>query len=193
MYYDRKRRVGALRPLGVIAILISTMTMVGCEAMRPFNKTILDGFGTAGKATVGGLETAGRATVGGLQWVADGGETGIIGRSHGATDQPLLLVTGMRFPGIKLSDLSVLSIKAVDANGEPLPWKQGQLGKSKWGPALTITIEPQAATQRVDVSGVLIYHNARWRLTARSVELPRAADGSTDRLWRTELITVTRQ
>ena len=190
MFYDQMRRNTVLSRVGMTAVLILAMAMaIGCDVMRPFGDTILDGLGTAGKATVGGLDTAGRATVGGLQWVADGGETGIRGRAHGATDKPFLLVTGLRFPGIKLSELSILSMEAVDGKGAALLWKQGVIEKTPNGPALTITVEPQGATQIVDVTGVLTYRNARWTLSARCV----AAGTGEGALWTTELFTVTRQ
>ena len=194
MFYDQMRRNTVLSRFGTTAVLISAMALVsGCETFRPIGDAVVGGLDTAGKVTVGGLNTAGRATVGGLQWVVDGGESGIRGQTHGATDQPFLLVTGLRFPGIRLSDISVRSIEAVDGKGSALTWKQGSLADTKDGPALTITVEPRATTRTVDVTGVLIYLNARWTLSARCVELPRASDESTDRLWRTELITVTRQ
>jgi len=185
MFYDRKRRAGSLGRLGFIAALICAAILVGCDATRPFGDTILDGLGAAGKATVGGLETAGRATVGAGQWVVDGGETGIRGRTHGTTEQPFLLVTGLRYPGIKLDELTIHSMDAVDAGGKPLHWTQGAWTKSKYGPALTITVDP-GRTNTVDVSGVLIYRNGRWTLSARCIASP---DGG----WNTEFINVIRQ
>jgi hypothetical protein len=190
MYYDQKRRTDMLMRAGAVALLVSAMLAVpGCDAMRPFNKTILDGLGTVGKATVGGLNTAGRATVGSLQWVADGGEAGIQGQAHGATAKPFLLVTGLRFPGIKLSELSVLSMEAVDSKGSVLPWKQGALADTNNGPALTITVEPEATSQTVGVTGVLIYRGGRWTLSARCV----STGSGPGALWTTERFTVTRQ
>jgi len=186
MLYDRARPDGPLRSFAVIAVFVSLITLAGCDATRPFGDTILDGLGTAGKATVGGLTTAGRATVGGLQWVVDAGETGIVGRTAGTTEKPLLLVTGRRFPGIKMEEISVLSMTVVDGKGAQLAWKQGAIEKTSNGPALTISVEPGAETQIVDVTGVLIYRNARWTLSARCSLTP-------GRLWTTELITATRQ
>ena len=194
MFYEQMRRSGALGQFGVIATLISAMAVLGgCDSTRPFGDTILDGLGTAGKVTVGGLETAGRATVGGLQWVADGGVDGIRGRSHGSTEKPFFVVTGLRFPGIKLSELSVLSMHVVDGRGKELAWQQGAWTKSKWGQAMTITVIPQADTRIVDVTGVLIYRGGRWTLSARSVRLPSQSEADKTHPWTTELITVTRQ
>ncbi|MDP6634708.1 MAG: hypothetical protein QGG42_07415 [Phycisphaerae bacterium] len=191
MFYDQTRRTRVLRRFGALAILISmTAVLGGCDSTRPFGDTILDGLGTAGRATVGGLETAGRATVGGLQWAVDGGETGIRGRTHGTTPQPFVLVTGLRFPGIKLEELRVLSLSAVDGRGKPLGWKEGAWTKSKYGPALTITVEPEQTTRVVDITAVLIYRGGRWTLSARCVASPSDPQGG---LWTTELLTVTRQ
>ena len=194
MFYDQMRRTRVLGQFGLIAACISAMAVLGgCDTMRPFGDTILDGLGTAGKATVGGLSTAGRATVGGLQWVADGGETGIRGRGHGSTAQPFFLVTGLRFPGIKLDDLSVLSMEAVDGKGNPLLWKKGSWTESEHGPALTITVTPAESTSIVDVTGVLVYRGGRWTLSARSLRGPGEAKGVKGHTWRTELINVIRQ
>ena len=194
MFCDQMRPARVLGQFGVIAVLISVMAVVGgCDVMRPFGDTILDGLGTAGKATVGGLTTAGRASVGGLQWVADGGTEGIRGRSLGSTAQPFLLVTGLRFPGIKLSDLSVLSIEAVDGKGKALTVQQGVWAGKKYGPALTFTVTPEEATRVVDVTGVLIYHAGRWTLSARCTRAPGATEADKANAWTTELITVTRQ
>jgi len=194
MFYDQMRRRKVSGQFGVIAVLISAMVVLGgCDTTRPFGDTILDGLGTAGKATVNGLGTAGRATVGGLQWVADGGETGIRGRRHGSTAQPFLLVTGLRFPGIKLSELRVLKMEAVDGKGNSLLWKQGAWTESKFGPALTITVIPAKSTQTVDVTGVLMYRGGRWTLSARSQRVPSAVEGVKGHAWRTELINVIRQ
>lgn len=205
MFHDQARRTRVFGRFGVIALLISVMAVLGgCEVMRPIGeatvggletagKATVGGLETAGKATVGGLETAGRATVGGLQWVADGGETGIRGRMHGSTEQPFFLVTGLRFPGIKLSELSVLSMQVVDAGGNKLAWRQGAWTKSKYGPAMTITVTPEKTTRLVKVTGVLIYRGGRWTLSAISVRLPGGSETDEGQLWRTELIRVTRQ
>jgi len=194
MFHDQMRRARVSGQFGVIVLVISAMAvLIGCDSTRPFGDAILDGLGAAGKAAVGGLGTAGRATVGGLQWVADGGETGIRGRGHGSTAQPFFLVTGLRFPGIKLNEVSVLSMDAVDGKGKPLLWKQGAWTESKYGPALTITVTPAKSTQIVDVTGVLIYRGGRWTLSARSVRGPSEVEGVKTRVWRTELINVLRQ
>ncbi len=187
MLYDSDRSGGALVRLGTFAVLISAAAMVcGCDSSRPFGDTILDGLHTAGKATVDGLETAGRSTVGAGQWVIDGGETGIRGRGHGSTEQPFLLVTGLRYPGIKLRELTVHSLVAVDGAGKQLHCTQGAWTKSKYGPALTITIDPGQTATTVDVSGVLIYRGGRWTLSARCL----AQNGGG---WTTEFVNVIRQ
>ena len=194
MFYDQMRRTRVSGRFGVIAVLISAMAVLGgCEVMRGIGEVTVGGLETAGKATVGGLGTAGRATVGGLQWVVDGGVTGIRGRRHGSTEKPFFLVTGLRFPGIKLSELSVLSMEAVDGKGNPLLWEQGAWTESKYGPALTITVIPAKSTGIVDVTGVLIYRGGRWTLSARSRRVPSELEGLKAHAWRTELITVTRQ
>lgn len=194
MFYNQMRRTRVSGRFGLVAVWISAMAVLcGCDTMRPFGDTILDGLGTAGKATVGGLSTAGRATVGGLQWVADGGETGIRGRGHGTTAQPFFLVTGLRFPGIKLDELSLLSMDAVDGKGAPLPWKRGAWTESEHGQALTITVTPAESTAIVDVTGVLIYRGGRWTLSARSRRVTGEAEGVKGNAWRTELIDVIRQ
>jgi hypothetical protein len=191
MFYDQMRRTRVSGQFGVIAVLISAMAVLGgCDSTRPFGDTIFDGLRAAGKATVDGLGTAGRTTVGGLQWVADGGETGIRGRRHGSTAQPLFVVTGLRFPGIKLDELSVLSMEAVDGKGNPLLWKQGSWTESEHGPALTITVTPTESTSIVDVTGVLVYRGGRWTLSARSLRGPSEAKGVKGHVWRTELINV---
>lgn len=194
MFCDQMRRTRVSGQFGLIAALISSMAVLGgCDSTRPFGDTIFDGLRAAGKATVDGLGTAGRTTVGGLQWVADGGETGIRGRRHGSTEQPFFLVTGLRFPGIKLDELSVLSMEAVDGKGNPLPWKQGSWTESEHGPALTITVTPGKSTSIVDVTGVLVYRGGRWTLSARSLRGPSEAEGVKGHAWRTELIDVIRQ
>ncbi|MDP6546329.1 MAG: hypothetical protein QGH60_20305 [Phycisphaerae bacterium] len=194
MFYDQKRRARVSGQFGVIALLISAMALLcGCDSTRPFGDTILDGLNTAGKATLGGLDTAGRTTVGSLQWVADGGQTGIRGRRHGSTSQPFFLVTGLRFPGIKLSELSVLSMEAVDGKGNTLLWKQGAWTDSKHGPALTITVVPAEGARTVDVTGVLVYRGGRWTLSARSRLVSGETEGVKTVAWRTELIDVIRQ
>jgi hypothetical protein len=194
MFYDQMRRIGVSGQFGVIAILISAMSVLGgCEIMRGAGEATVGGLQTAGKVTVGGLETAGRATVGGLQWVADGGVEGIRGRTHGSTHKPFFIVTGLRFPGIKLGELGIQSMQVVDGRGNPLAWQQGAWTKSKWGPALTITVIPEEKTRIVDVTGVLIYRGGRWSLSARSSRVPGAAEVNKALPWRTELITVTRQ
>jgi len=187
MLNDSDRSSSSVVRLGTLAMLISTVAVVcGCDSTRPFGDTILDGLGTAGKATVGGLETAGRATVGAGQWVVSGGETGIRGRGHGSTDQPFLLVTGLRYPGIKLEELTVHSLDAVDSQGNKLHCTQGAWTKSKYGPALTITVDPGKSATTVDVNGVLIYRGGRWTLSARCL----AQNGGG---WTTEFINVIRQ
>ena len=194
MFCDQMRRRKASGQFGVIAMLISAMAVSGgCDVMRGIGEVTVGGLETVGKATVNGLGTAGRATVGGLQWVVDGGETGILGRRHGATAQPFLLVTGLRFPGIKLSELSVLSMEAVDGKGKPLLWKQGAWAESKFGPALTITVTPAEDTRIVDVTGVLVYRGGRWTLSARSRHVAGEVEGVKGYAWRTELINVIRQ
>ena len=194
MFYDRMRRSGVAGRFAVAAMLISvTVVSLGCEVMRGIGEATVGGLQTAGKATVGGLETAGRATVGGMQWVADGGVDGIRGRRHGSTTKPFFLVTGLRFPGIKLSELSVLSMEAVDGKGKPLAWKQGAWTESRYGPALTVTVIAGKNTEIVDVSGVLIYRGARWTLSARSRRVGGELETVDARTWRTELIDVTRQ
>ena len=194
MFYDQMWRTRVLGQFGVIAILLSAMAVLcGCEVMKGIGEVTVGGLETAGKATVGGLGTAGRATVGGLQWVADGGETGIRGRGHGSTAQPFFLVTGLRFPGIKLGELSVMSMQVVDGRGKPLPWQQGAWTESKFGPALTITVAPEETTRIVDVTGVLVYRGGRWTLSARSVRAGSEVEGVKGHAWRTELINVTRQ
>ncbi|MDP6045668.1 MAG: hypothetical protein QGG25_08675 [Phycisphaerae bacterium] len=180
------RPAGGLVRFGAFALLISAVMLGGCDSSKPFGGTILDGLNNAGKATVGGLETAGRATVGAGQWVVSGGETGILGRAHDTTEQPFLLVTGLRYPGIKLDELTILSMDAVDPSGKPLHWKQGAWTKSKYGPALTITVDPGAVAKVVEVRGVLIYRNGRWTLTARCLASPEGG-------WTTEFINVLRQ
>ena len=192
MLYGQIRRDAVLRAGGTVAVLIFTIGLVGCDATRPFGETILDGLGTASKATVGGLETAGRAVVGSGQWVIDGGQTGIRGRAHGSTDKPIFLVTGLRFPGIKLGELSVLTLKAVDEKNNSLLWKQGVIDKTPNGPAMTIIIEPQGSARSVEVNGVLIYRNARWTLSARASVISDSADGAPLQ-WRTDEINVIRQ
>ena len=183
MFYDQMRRTRVSGQFGLIAVLISAMAVLGgCDVMRGI-----------GEVTVGGLQTAGRATIGGLQWVADGGETGIRGRRHGATEQPFFLVTGLRFPGIKLDELSVLSMEAVDGKGAPLLWKQGAWNESKFGPALTITVTPAESTAVVDVTGVLIYRGGRWTLSARCLRGPNELEGAKGHVWKTELVNVIRQ
>ena len=88
MFYDQKHRTSALRQFGLIALLVSSMAVLGgCDVMRGVGEVTVGALETAGKATVGGLGTAGRTTVGGLQWVADGGETGICGRTDGSTER----------------------------------------------------------------------------------------------------------
>ena len=194
MIYEQMRRTTMSGQFGLIAMLISAVAMLGgCDTTRPIGDTILGGLGAAGKATVGGLETAGRSTVGGLQWVADGGEVGIRGRGHGSTAEPFLLVTGLRYPGIKLDELKILSMEAVDGKGKPLLWKQGAWIKSKYGPALTITVTPAKSTAIVDVTGVLVYRGGRWTLSARCLRGPNEAEGAKGHVWKTELINVTRQ
>lgn len=193
MFHHRTRRTVSGQ-FGVIAVLITAVALSGgCDAMRSAGEATVGGLKTAGKATVGGLETAGLATVGGLQWVADGGVTGIRGRTHGSTNKPFFIVTGLRFPGIKLSELSIQSMEVVDGSGKPLAWQQGAWTKSKWGPALTITVIPEAGTRIVDVTGVLIYRGGRWSLSARSSRLLGESKTREGLPWRTEQITVTRQ
>ena len=53
MFHDRMRRTGVPGRLGIIAVLISSMAVLGgCDTMRPFGDTILGGLGAAGKAAV---------------------------------------------------------------------------------------------------------------------------------------------
>ncbi|MCP4378209.1 MAG: hypothetical protein GY794_18795 [bacterium] len=183
MLYDQMRRNRMASRFAGVVVLVSGMWLLsGCEVMRG-----------VGKVTVGGLETAGRATVGGLQWVADGGTTGIRGRRHGATDKPFFLVTGLRFPGIKLEDLSILSIEAVDGKGAPLLCRQGAMADSKYGPAMTITVIPAGNTRIVDVTGVLIYSGGRWTLSARCVRAAGESGQQASLPWTTELLDVVRQ
>lgn len=193
MLHDQMRRAEMLKRCGGFAVLIFTAAVCGCDSSRPFGDTILDGLGTAGKATVGGLETAGRATVGSLQWVADGGETGIRGRDHGLTAKPMLLVTGLRFPGIKLEELTVMSVDAVDGKGAKLAVEQGSWERSKHGPTLTLTVQPGDASETVNVKGVLIYRNGRWTLAAKSVRIPGDPKTKTGPRWKTESLNVIRQ
>ncbi len=170
MLNDSDRLGGALGRFGAFVVLIAATAMLGgCDSTRPFGGTILDGLTNVGKTAVGGLETAGRATVGAGQWVVDGGETGIRGRTHGTTEQPFLLVTGLRYPGVKLDELQILSMEVVDSGGKALNWRQGAWTKSKYGPALTITVDAVQGTRTVDANGVLIYRNGRWTLSARCV------------------------
>jgi len=176
-----------------VVLAAAATALGGCDVLREAGEVTVGGLATAGKVTLGGLETAGRATVGGLQWVADAGETGIRGRMHGSTEKPFILVTGLRFPGIKLSELSVVSLQAVDGKGKDLGWDQGAWIDSKFGPALTITIQSAKTTTVVDIVGVLMYRGGRWVLTARCVRLPGESAVHKGHPWRTQTIDVVRQ
>jgi hypothetical protein len=183
MFNDQTRRNRKpCRFAGIVVLISMMLPLSGCEVMRG-----------VGKVTVGGLETAGRATVGGLQWVADGGTTGIRGRRHGSTENPFFLVTGLRYPGIKLAELSVLSMEAVDGKGAPLLCRQGAMVDSKFGPAMTVTVIPAGNTRIVDVTGVLIYRGGRWTLSARCVRAAGEPGQQTPLPWTTELLDVIRQ
>jgi len=176
-----------------VVLLAGVAVLGGCDTLRQAGDATLGGLKTAGKTTLGGLETAGRATVGGLQWVADAGATGIRGRKHGSTEKPFLLITGLRFPGIDLDDLSVVSMQAVDAKGKSLSWKQGAWTDSEYGPTMTITVLPEEPTTVVDVVGILMYRGKKWVLTARCVRMPDESRIYKGHPWRTTTIDVVKQ